>query len=137
MYFKNILILKQLTMKANFLIIIACCLLIFYSCGNKKIVETSESKMVTTNGITTATFKVWGNCDMCKETIEHSLKVEGINNAEWNVDSKMITVSFDSTKISMDQVYKNISQVGYDTEKYKGDDNAYASLPECCQYERR
>lgn len=74
---------------------------------------------------------------MCKETIENSLKAEGINNAEWNADSKMMTVSFDSTKISMDNVYKNISLVGYDTEKYKGDDKAYASLPECCQYTRK
>lgn len=86
---------------------------------------------------TTKTFKVWGNCEMCKETIEGSLKVDGIESADWNVDSKIITVSFDDKKISLDDIQKNIAAVGYDNEKYKGDDKAYNELPECCMYERK
>lgn len=84
-----------------------------------------------------ATFKIWGNCEMCKETIEGSLKVAGIKTADWNKDTKLMTVAFDSTKITLDQIEKNVAAVGYDTEKYKGDDHAYAGLPECCQYERK
>jgi mercuric ion binding protein len=83
------------------------------------------------------TFKIWGNCEMCKETIEGSLKVEGIKAADWNKNTKMMTVAFDSTKITLDQIGKNIAAVGYDTEKYRGDDKAYAGLPECCQYQRK
>jgi copper chaperone CopZ len=74
---------------------------------------------------------------MCKETIEGSLKVAGISKADWNVDSKIMTVAYDSSKISLDQIQKSIAAVGYDTEKYKGDDKAYHELAECCQYERK
>lgn len=81
--------------------------------------------------------KVWGNCEMCKETIETSLKVKGVKEADWNKDTKIITIAFDSTKISLDQIEKNVATVGYDNEKYRGDDGAYNNLPECCQYERK
>lgn len=83
------------------------------------------------------TFKIWGNCEMCKETIETSLKVGGVKMADWNKDTKMITVEFDSTKINLDHIQKNVAAVGYDNEKYRGDDSAYKNLPECCQYERK
>jgi len=105
---------------------------------NKTENETAGSATTeTVNGATTSTFKVWGNCEMCKETIEGSLKVAGISKADWNVDSKIMTVTYDSTKITLDQIQKNIAGVGYDTEKYKGDDKAYHELAECCQYERK
>lgn len=97
------------------------------------------SKTVTNNVIanTQSTFKVWGNCDMCKETIEGSLKVEGVSKADWNTETKLIAVSYDTTKISLDQIKKNIALVGYDNENYKGDDKAYSELPGCCQYDRK
>ena len=74
---------------------------------------------------------------MCKETIESSLKVDGITKADWNVDSKIMTVSYDEKKITLDQIQKNIASVGYDNEKYKGDDKAYSELAGCCQYDRK
>ncbi|MCX6180765.1 MAG: heavy-metal-associated domain-containing protein [Bacteroidetes bacterium] len=92
---------------------------------------TSSSNQVT------STFKVWGNCGTCKKTIEKSLKVKGVEKADWNVKTKMITVTYDSTKISLDQIQKHIAAVGYDTDKYKGDDKAYSKLNACCQYERK
>lgn len=108
------------------------------SCGSKQESATGTTvKSNTTNGVTTSTFKVWGNCEMCKETIESSLKVEGIIKADWNIDSKNMTVSYDESKITLDQIQKNIASVGYDNEKYKGDDKAYDELPECCQYDRK
>jgi mercuric ion binding protein len=102
----------------------------------KKEGETQESTVVS-NGISTSTFKVWGNCEMCKETIEGSLKEEGVYSSNWNTESKMIEVVYDSSKISLDQIQKNIASVGYDNEKYKGDDKAYSNLPGCCQYDRK
>lgn len=119
-------------------IIFASCVLMLVSCGEKA--EESKSNNVAvsvTNGIASASFKVWGNCEMCKETIESSLKVEGVSKADWNVDSKIISVSYDSSKITLDQIQKNIAAVGYDNEKYKGDDKAYEDLPGCCQYDRK
>ena len=105
-------------------IIITTCVFALVSCNQ----DTAYKK---------ATFKVWGNCEMCKETIEGSLNVEGVAKAEWSTESKMIVVNYDSTKINLDQIQKNIEIVGYDNEKYKVDEKAYSNLPECCQYDRK
>ena len=124
-------------MKAIKLIAIVV-VLAFASCGSKQeSVTETNAKSETTNGVTTSTFKVWGNCEMCKETIESSLKVDGITKADWNVESKIMTVSYDEKKITLDQIQKNIASVGYDNEKYKGDDKAYSELAGCCQYDRK
>lgn len=110
---------------------------VFLSCGEKTNSAESTATAITTNGITSSTFKVWGNCEMCKETIEGSLKADGITKADWNVDTKILTVEFDTAKISLDQIQKNVASVGYDNEKYKGDDKAYSELADCCQYDRK
>jgi mercuric ion binding protein len=110
--------------------------LITASCSTETLPKTPPTT-VAADGISTSTFKVWGNCETCKETIEASLKTDGIVKADWNVDSKIITVEYDSSKISIDKIEKDIASVGYDNEKYKGDDKAYAALPECCKYERK
>lgn len=103
--------------------------LLLMACSNNTNNETATTSK--------ADLKIWGNCDMCKETIEGALKVEGIKSADWNKDTKMMAVSYDSTKISLDQIEKDIAAAGYDTEKYRGDDHTYSELPECCQYQRK
>ena len=74
---------------------------------------------------------------MCKETIESSLKENGIKKADWDSETKMISVSYDASKIALDKIQKNIASVGYDNVKYKGDNDAYSSLHGCCQYDRK
>lgn len=124
-------------MKTIIFIVVIVTTLVFISCGEKT--NNTENKATTKaiNGITSSAFKVWGNCEMCKETIEGSLKADGITKADWNVDTKVLSVEFDSTKISIDQIEKNVASVGYDNEKYKGDDKAYSELADCCQYDRK
>lgn len=125
-------------MEINKIIAMACIVITITSCGNKVESENAEIKTEMVNDTAaTSTFKVWGNCDMCKETIETSLKAEGISKADWNVDTKILTVSYDATKITLDQIQKNVASVGYDNDKYKGDDKAYNELPDCCQYDRK
>jgi periplasmic mercuric ion binding protein len=85
----------------------------------------------------TETFKVWGNCGMCKKTIEKSLNSKGISKAEWNMETKMMTVVFNPKKISLSQIHKNIARVGYDTEKETASDEVYNKLHGCCKYERK
>ncbi len=96
-----------------------------------------KSKEGRQEGTTSASFKVWGNCEMCKETIEKSITVKGVSKADWNTETKQIEVFYDSTKISLDDIQKAIAAAGYDNAAYKGDDKAYHNLPECCQYERK
>lgn len=114
----------------NQTLLLVFALFLTLACGNSKV----NSNVVAN---TDATFKIWGNCEMCKETIESALKTDGIKTADWNKDTKIMTVAFDSTTITLDQIEQKVAAVGYDTEKYKGDDNAYAKLPECCQYQRK
>jgi len=85
----------------------------------------------------TESFKVWGNCGMCKKTIENSLKISGVSKAEWNKETKMMTVTFNSKKIALAQIHKNIASVGYDTELETASDEVYNKLHGCCKYERK
>ena len=83
---------------------------------------------------TSTTFKVFGECGQCKQRIEKALKVPGVASAEWDVNTKMLSLSYDSNKIKLDEVYSKITAVGHDTELKKATDKAYNALPECCLY---
>ena len=83
------------------------------------------------------TFTVYGNCGMCKKTIEGSLKEEtGVSEAVWNMDSGEMKVSFDAKSISIDEIKQKIADVGYDTDTHRAKVDVYNSLPGCCQYDR-
>lgn len=84
----------------------------------------------------TETFKVWGNCDQCKTRIEETIKSNGATSADWNVSTKILAVTFDPTKTSVESLSKKLAAVGHDTEKYKADDKVYNALPACCKYDR-
>ena len=84
----------------------------------------------------TETFKVWGKCEMCKARIEKTVRAEGAANADRNIKTQMLTVTYDPSKTSKDALSKKLAAVGHDTEKYKAPDDIYAKLPSCCHYER-
>ena len=85
---------------------------------------------------TTTTFKVSGNCSSCKKHIETAAHIAGVTKADWNKDTKVLTLVYDPAKVTPDDVQKRIAAVGYDTPKFRGDDKAYGKLDECCQYDR-
>jgi copper chaperone CopZ len=87
-------------------------------------------------GDSTSTFKVYGNCESCKARIEKAAHAAGALNADWNVETKMMAVTFDPSKTSSDKIQQKIAAVGHDTEKYQSLENAYNKLPGCCKYER-
>lgn len=87
--------------------------------------------------VKTSVFKVWGNCGMCKETIEGAAKSSGATFAEWNKDSKMLTVKYAAVKTSDDKIQKSIADAGYDNEKYTAPSEAYNGLHACCKYDRK
>ena len=84
----------------------------------------------------TETIKVSGNCDMCKTRIEKAAKVEGVTKADWNSETKNLTLVYNSSKVTSEAVQKKIASVGHDAGKIKADDKVYAKLPGCCQYKR-
>lgn len=98
-------------------------------------VKETAAKAITSP---TAQFQVWGNCGMCKRTIETSAKgLNGVQSANWNMDTHQFTVTFDPALTGVDKVHQAIAAAGYDTDVVKGNDETYTNLPGCCQYERR
>ena len=84
----------------------------------------------------TETVKIYGNCDMCKSKIETAGTLKKIAKVEWNKDSKMAALTYDSTKTSQDEILKRIALAGYDSDKFLAPDDVYDALHGCCQYER-
>ena len=84
----------------------------------------------------TETFKVSGNCGMCEATIEKAAKSAGASYAEWNKDTKVITVKYNSTSSNLAKIQKGIADAGYDNVGVKATTESYNKLHACCQYER-
>ncbi|MDX1909337.1 MAG: DUF3347 domain-containing protein [Bacteroidia bacterium] len=84
----------------------------------------------------TETVKVYGNCGMCEKNIETAAFQKGLSKADWNVDTKMATLTFDGNKTNADEILRRIAAAGYDSDKYAAPDAVFAKLHTCCQYER-
>ncbi len=85
----------------------------------------------------TEKFEVKGNCGMCKERIEKAAKsVDGVTAADWDKDTKLLSVTFDSNQTNSGEIQASIAKAGHDTGKYIASDEVYNNLPACCKYER-
>lgn len=82
------------------------------------------------------TVKIFGNCEMCKTTIEKAGSLKKIANIDWNKDTKIASLTYDTKKTNQDEILKRIALAGYDSEKFLAPDAVYSKLPECCQYDR-
>ena len=91
---------------------------------------------VATAQTTTETFKVSGNCGMCKSKIEKAAKDAGAKSATWNADTKELTVSYKSSSTNTAKIQEKIAEVGYDNVGFKATTAAYDKLHGCCKYER-
>jgi mercuric ion binding protein len=83
------------------------------------------------------TIKVWGNCGMCKETIETAATKAGATTAVWNEESKELKVTFASNKTDAKKIQQKIANSGYDTQDFSAPDKVYNKLHGCCKYERK
>ena len=97
----------------------------------------STSQSFAQQSISKETFKVWGNCGMCKKTIEKSAITAGAKTANWNEETHQLQVSYSSAKTSINKIQQAIATSGYDTQDFKANDKAYNNLHGCCQYERK
>ncbi|WP_018343263.1 heavy-metal-associated domain-containing protein [Cytophaga aurantiaca] len=96
-----------------------------------------HSVTATTTHYETTSFKVNGNCDMCKNRIEGALKKNsGVQSASWDVKTQTVTVVYNPHTISVDQLRQLVADAGHDTDKVKSTDASYKALPGCCKYKR-
>ncbi|MEO6722910.1 MAG: heavy-metal-associated domain-containing protein [Ferruginibacter sp.] len=97
----------------------------------------STSQSFAQTSISKETFKVWGNCGMCKKTIEKSAITAGAKTASWNEETHQLQVSYSSAKTSGNKIQQAIAASGYDTQDLTASNKAYNNLHSCCQYERK
>ncbi len=100
------------------------------------IVLLTAATFAQTKNPTTDIVKIYGNCGMCKTTIEKAGTIKNEANVDWDKDTKMATLIYDSSKTSKEEILKRIALAGYDSDSFLAPNDTYSSLPGCCQYER-
>lgn len=87
--------------------------------------------------VVTDIFHISGNCEMCKERIEHAaLALKPTIQANWNIKTGQLVIEYDSALISKIAVQQKIAEAGHDNESFKASEEIYKSLPSCCHYQR-
>jgi len=95
----------------------------------------SIQKTVVAQGSTkTDTMTVYGNCGECKSRIEEASYVKGVKHAEWNKETKILTVVYNEDKTSREQIAIAAAKAGHDSPNHSATDKAYKKLPSCCAY---
>lgn len=84
----------------------------------------------------TETVKIYGNCGMCETKIEKAGTIKKVAKVDWNQETQMATLTYDTTKTNQDEILKRIALAGYDSDKFLAPDDVYNNLHGCCQYER-
>lgn len=120
-------------MKKNIFLTVFAIAFICFSANAQETIQQTTNKTEFKKEV----FTVYGNCKMCKKTIESSLKnVDGVKRATWNQKTNQMTVSFNPEVITLDAIKQKIADVGYDSDTHRANDKVYNKLPGCCQYER-
>ena len=84
-----------------------------------------------------AQFTVLGECEMCKDRIEKAtFKIKGVKYSSWSVPKNKLSIIYNSNKVSLVDIKKQIAKVGHDTDEFKATREAYESLHHCCKYDR-
>ncbi|MEY4279181.1 MAG: hypothetical protein RL377_1185 [Bacteroidota bacterium] len=89
---------------------------------------------VAQNKLTETSFKVFGECEQCKSRIELAAKLKGVQFAVWDMDTKMLLLSYDPNMVSLDKIQNKIVAVGHDLMDKKANNQVYNALPACCHY---
>ncbi len=83
----------------------------------------------------TVSFKVEGNCEMCKNRIENAiLPLKGVISADWNVETKLLKLTYKPQKIALKDIHQIIAEVGHSTDSLEASPEAYEKLHHCCKY---
>lgn len=82
----------------------------------------------------TAVIQTSAECGDCKERIEGGLNyTKGVSFAELDLESKKVTVKFNTQKVTLDEIRHKINSIGYDADSSKASLEAVKKLPLCCQ----
>lgn len=105
--------------------------------GKAEASASTDLSTAASDGVQVAAIRIYGNCGMCKRTIEGALKdVEGVKEANWDISSGMLSVAFVAKQVNEDDIKAKVAAVGYDSDTHRAPDEVYNALHACCQYER-
>nr|WP_173777844.1 TonB-dependent receptor [Frigoriflavimonas asaccharolytica] len=102
--------------------------------GKKVEIENGHVKSIAIKN--SNEFSVKGHCGMCKSRIETTAKKAGATSATWDLEYQKLTMDFDASKVSANEILQKIADAGHDNEMYKAKDSTYDALPDCCLYDR-
>ncbi len=118
--------------KLNLMAVIS--LVFLFACSSSNADKTNDEASNSATELVEASFKVSGNCGMCKDRIEKTAKgIEGVETASWDKESKMLKITY-KKGVDIHVVHQKIADAGHDTEMHKAKDEVYNSLPGCCKY---
>ncbi len=120
----------------KFIIRLFALLAFFTMTQNSAFAQKAEKteKAEKTSPIITTEFEVTGVCKMCKKRIENAALVKGVKVAEWDKNTQMLKVIYDSRKTTVEMIHQYVAAYGHDTDKAKAPDGVYNKLPGCCKY---
>ncbi len=73
-------------------------------------------------------------CGMCKRKIEKNVAFEnGIEDVNLDLNSKILTVSYNPKKTNPTKIKKAVADSGYDADEVEATPAAYEKLPSCCK----
>ena len=123
-------------MKKHLVIILTICLSASFLIGQAQEAEVNapESKASTKGKTAEIEIQTSAVCDMCKSRIEHDLAyAKGVKYVELDSETKVVKVEYNSSKTDPDKIRTAISEIGYDADDVKADQQAHDKLPACCQ----
>jgi copper chaperone CopZ len=78
--------------------------------------------------------KTSSQCGMCKDRIEEALAFErGVKTSELDLETQVVTVSYNPKRTSPEKIRRAISKTGYDADNVPADPKAYSKLDACCK----
>ncbi|MFN8206732.1 MAG: heavy metal-associated domain-containing protein [Bacteroidales bacterium] len=83
---------------------------------------------------TSVSIKTSAQCEQCKTRIEEYLAFEpGVKKSTLDLQTKEVTVEYNTGKTNLDKLRKAITKCGYDADDQPADPKAYKKLPACCK----
>lgn len=94
--------------------------------------KTAEHGPVGT--YTSAVITTSAECDMCKTKIEGVVgEIKGVRQAKVDLASKTLSVRYSKDKVSLDDIRREVSALGYQADQLPPAAAAYQALPACCK----
>lgn len=111
-------------MKTNLIVFFAAVMLVFGLTSWTFVDDKEKEVKIKTSAV----------CEMCKERIERNLSFEkGVKEATLDVESKVVTVKYNSKKTDVSKLKANINKTGYDADDMPANEDGYKKLPSCCK----